>query len=158
LWVTGIPANATVALDSTPTPPSRVGGEPDWSQVPLTFTSGSGKQYLSIVIPRVPPGTLTRRVTLTVPDNPAFQLRAALTPPWVDGTVLRGCLTDGGVITNAACMGTQLTAINAYLASTPGIAALSGSGVWAKIGWQCEGAGTLPSAVAKAEQVLDFMV
>ena len=86
LWIAGVPANATVALDSLPSPPPRTGGEPDWSAVPLTFTSGSGHRYLVLVIPRVPPGTITRRVTLTVPDHPPFQLRAALTPPWADGT------------------------------------------------------------------------
>src|SRR5439155_26284548 len=41
---------------------------------------------------------------------------------------------------------------------TTGIAALNGIGEWAKIGWQCEGAGTLPAAIAEARQALDFMV
>ena len=52
----------------------------------------------------------------------------------------------------------QLTAINAYLAGHPEVEALSGVGVWAKEAWQCEGAATLPAALTKAEQVLDYMV
>src|SRR5262249_53638551 len=45
-----------------------------------------------------------------------------------------------------------------YLAGSTGFAALNGVGLWAKIGWQCEGATTLPSAIAKARQALDFML
>src|SRR5262249_24110552 len=63
-----------------------------------------------------------------------------------------------GVISNTACMGSQLTAINAYLAGTTGIAALNGIGLWAKVGWQCEGASTLPGAIAEARQALGFMI
>ncbi len=158
LWITGVPVDATFAIDFTLTPPPQAGGEPDWSLVPLTFTSPGG-QYLPVVIPRVPPGTTTRRVFLTVPAaDPTFTLRAAVTPPWIDGNVFRGCLAASGLITAPSCMGAQLTAINSFLALDPSIAALSGIGVWAKIAWQCEGAATLPAALVKAEQVLDFMV
>ncbi|HEY6196500.1 MAG TPA: IPT/TIG domain-containing protein [Candidatus Eisenbacteria bacterium] len=158
LWIAGVPSDATVELDFALAAPPREGGEPDWSQVPLSFTSAGGR-YLALVIPRLPPGVLTRRVYLTVPaSDPTFQLTAALTPPWADGATFRSCLSDGEVIQNPACMGTKLTAINAYLAATPGIEALSGIGLWAKIAWQCEGATTMPAALATAEQALDFMV
>ena len=92
-----------------------------------------------------------------MPTTPTFQLTAALTPPWADGNVLRTCLSDGGVITNTACMGNQLTAINAYLAIHPEIEALNGIALWAKVGWQCEGAGSPTAALAKARQVLNLM-
>jgi hypothetical protein len=158
LWLAGIPAAATIEFDFALAYPPRDGGEPDWTTVPLSFTSAGGR-YVALVIPRVPPGTFTRRIYLTVPASaPTFQLVAALTPPWVDGATLRACLSDGGVISATSCMGTQLTAINAFLVGNPQLAALSGIGVWAKIGWQCEGAASLPAAVAKAEQVLDYMV
>ena len=158
LWITGVPADATVDLDFPLAYPPRDGGEPDWSQVPLSF-AGPGGRYLALVIPRVPPGTMTRRVALTVPATVStFQLRAALTPPWVDGATLRNCLSDGGVIGNPPCMGMWLTAINSFLAANPQLAALSGIAVWAKIAWQCEGAASQPAAVAKAEQVLGYML
>jgi hypothetical protein len=158
LWITGIPAGASVGLDFALAHPPRDGGEPDWTTIPLSFTSDSG-QYLALVIPRVPPGTMSRRVYLTVPANDStFQLGAALTPAWVDGVTLRNCLSDGGVIVNTSCMGTWLTAINSFLTANPQIAALSGIAVWAKIGWQCEGAATLPAALVEAEQALDYMV
>jgi hypothetical protein len=158
LWIAGIPANATVELDFALAYPPRDGGEPDWTTVPLSFTSVGGR-YLALVIPRIPPGTMSRRIHLTVPPIvSSFQLTAALTPPWVDGATLRNCLSDGGVIVNTSCMGTQLTAINAFLAANPQLAALSGIGVWAKIGWRCEGATSLPTALTEAEQALDYMV
>jgi hypothetical protein len=71
--------------------------------------------------------------------------------------VFGGCLSNGG-ISNPACMGGQLTSINGYLDGLPSIETLSGIGVWSKIAWQCEGSATLPAALAKAEQVLDYMV
>jgi hypothetical protein len=158
VWLAGIPTDATVALDFPLTAPPTDAGEPDWSAVPLTFTSAGGR-YLALVIPRVPPGLLTRRIILTVPSSdPSFHLTAALTPPWADGATFRNCLVTGGVIQNPSCMGAQLGAISAYLTDTPGIQALSGIGEWAKIAWQCEGAAKLSSAIAKAEQALDFMV
>jgi hypothetical protein len=158
LWISGIPTGATVELDFPIAPPPQDAGEPDWSQAPLTLTSPGG-QYLALVIPHLPPGVRTRRMYLTVPaDDSTFHLTAALTPPWADGASFRTCLTDGAGITDAACAGAQLTAINSYLADTPVVEALSGIALWAKIAWQCEGAATLPAALATAEQVLDFLV
>src|SRR5262249_42294217 len=158
LWVTGIPTDATVTLDFPLSPPPQSGGEPDWTQVPDTLTSPDGR-YLALVLPRVPPGTVTRRLYLTVPSSHAsFQLHVALAPPWSDGTLFRTCLEDNGVIQDVACLGTQLTAISGYLASTTGIAALNGVGEWAKIGWQCEGAGSVSAAIAESRQALNFMV
>ena len=61
------------------------------------------------------------------------------------------------MITNPACMGNQLTAINAYLAIHPEIEALNGIALWAKVGWQCEGAGSPTAALAEARQVLNLM-
>jgi hypothetical protein len=157
LWITEVPTDATLSLDFALTAPPQDAGEPDWSTVPLTFTSAGGR-YAPLVIPRVPPGTLTRRVYLTVPSSdPQFQLGAAVAPPWTADTTFRTCLSGGGVIANPSCMGTQLTAINAYLAANPQIAALSGIGLWAKVAWQCEGATTLPNALVKSEQVLDYL-
>ena len=82
-----------VGLHSIGSSPGR--GEPDWSLVQDTLTTASGR-YLALVIPRVSPGTLSRRIWLTVLTTPTFQLTAALTPPWADGNVLRTCLSDGG--------------------------------------------------------------
>jgi hypothetical protein len=156
LWIYGVPTGASIALDFPLSSPPRSGGEPDWSTVPLTFTSPGGS-YLPLVLPRVSPGTTVRRVRLTLPPTvTTFKLRAALTPPWVDGAVFRSCLANAG-ISNPTCMGAQLTAINDLLATTPDVEALSGIGVWAKIAWQCEGSTTMPAALVKAEQALDYM-
>ena len=158
LWLAGVPLDATVELDFALSYPPQFQGQPDWSTVPLFFTSSSGK-YLPIVIPRVPPGTTTRRIYLTVPGptHPPFQLIAAVAPPWVDGVVFRSCLSPAAGIGNPTCMGTQLDGLNAHLAANPGIEGLSGIAWWAKIAWVCEGAGTLPAALVKAEQVLDYL-
>ena len=158
LWITGIPSGATVELDFPLAYPPQAGGEPNWSAVPLTFTNPGGK-YLPIVIPRVPPGATSRRIYLTIPVGvPSFLLRAAAAPPWVDGNKLRACLAASGVVSNPTCVGGQLTANNAYLASHLEIGAMSGIGVWAKIAFQCEGATALASAVNKAKLILDFVV
>src|SRR5262249_47032495 len=139
-------------------PPPQSAGEPDWSQVQDTLTSDGGR-YLALVIPRVPPGGVARRILLAVPAaDQTFQLHVALTPPWADGSTFRTCLADGGAIQNPTCMGSQLSAINAYLAGASGFAAVNGIGLWAKVGWQCEGATTLTSAVANARQTLGFML
>src|SRR5262249_14969484 len=72
LWITGMPADATLELDFPLTPPPASGTDPDWSAAPLTFTSTGGR-YLPILIPRVPPGTSVRRIFLTVPvSDPSF--------------------------------------------------------------------------------------
>jgi hypothetical protein len=158
LWIYGVPTDATVELDFPLAAPPQAGGEPDWTTVPLGLTSPGGR-YVPVVIPRVPPGTTVRRVLITIPPtHTSYVLRAALTPPWVDGAVFRSCLLTGGVISAPACMGDTLTAVNDYLAANPQIQALSGVGVWAKIAWQCETARPLPAALIKAEQILDFMV
>ena len=155
LWLFGVPVDATVALDFAVASPPWAGGEPDWGQVPQTLTSAGGR-YLPLVIPRVPPGVMTWRVVLTVPpSDSSFQLGAAVTPTWAAGTSLGNCLS--GLIGNPSCMGTQLTALNDWLANASGVVALSGTGEWAKIAWQCEGAGNLTAAVAKAEEVLDSL-
>jgi hypothetical protein len=158
LWLAGIPTDATIELDFGLSYPPEAAGEPDWSTVPTYFTSASGK-YLPIVIPRVPPGTTTRRFYLTVPGptHPSFQLVAAVAPPWMNGDVFRSCLSPAAGISNPSCMGTQLDAINAYLSAHPGLNGLSGIALWAKIGFQCEGASGLNAALAKSEQVLDYL-
>jgi hypothetical protein len=159
LWLTGVPPGSTVELDYSLNAAPQSGGEPDWSGVPLGFTSPGGF-YVPVLIPRVPPGTTVRRVFLTVPalNPPIFKIRAAVAPPWIDGNLIRSCLSGGGVISNPACMGAQLTAINAYLAGSAQIQALSGVGEWAKVAFQCEGAPDRTAAVAKANQILDYMV
>jgi trimeric autotransporter adhesin len=157
LWIIGIPSNATVGLGFTSSPPPQAGGEPSWSGVPATFTAG-GAQYLPLVIPRVPPGVHTRRITLSVPvTSPLFQLGAAVAPSWSNDPVFLGCLQSGGVIANPSCVGTQLAGIESYLAANPQITTMSGTGIWAKVAWQCEGAGTLAAAIAKSEQILDHL-
>jgi trimeric autotransporter adhesin len=158
LWLAGVPLDATVELDFPLSYPLQVAGEPNWSTVPLFFTSPSGK-YVPIVIPRVPPGTTTRRFYLTVPGptHPPFQLIAAVAPPWVDGEVFRSCLSPAAGIANPNCMGTQLVGINGHLTGNPGFQAMSGVAWWAKVAWQCEGEGTLSAALLKAEQVLDYL-
>jgi hypothetical protein len=157
VWLTGIPLGATVDLGFPLATPNRDSGEPDWGLDSLSFTSPQGR-YLALVIPRIPPGSISRRVNLTIPNGvTSFRLQAAVTPPWVDGTSMRNCLSGAGVIQNPGCMGTQLTEINAALANSSSIEALSGIGVWAKIGWQCEGATSLTNALDKSRQVLEYM-
>jgi hypothetical protein len=157
VWITSIPLDATLSLGFTLSYPHRDAGEPDWSLDSLSFTGSSGR-YLALLIPRVPPGTVSRRINLTVPPSVAsFRLRAALAPPWEAGTALRGCLTGAGVITNGACMESQLSAIDDSLESAVGIDALSGIGVWSKIAWQCEGAASLTAAQNKAHVILEYM-
>jgi hypothetical protein len=158
LWIARIPANATIDFDFPVASPPQSAGEPNWSTVPLTL-NGPGGKYAVLVIPRLPPGVTTRRFYISVPNSvTSLRLDAALAPPWLDGNVFRSCLSGAGVITNPSCMGSQLTAIHTYLAASSGISALSGIGLWAKIAWQCEGAATLPAALTKAEQVLDYML
>src|SRR5262249_32859007 len=124
LWLAGIPTTATVELGFTLSSPLQDAGEPDWTQLPDTLTSPSGR-YLALVIPRVPPGTGTRRVWVPArPSTPNFQLTAALTPPWIDGMTFRTCLSDAGVIGNATCAGGQITATHAFLASHPEVGSL----------------------------------
>ena len=156
LWVTGIPAAVTVSPGFVLSPPAREGGEPSWSGVPPTFAAGS-EQYLPLVIPRVPPGTLRRRIILNAPSNVSLvQLGAAVAPPWSGGT-FAGCLNSGGVVADPACTASRLTSINSYLAANPQLDAMSGTGIWAKEAWQCEGAVDLNTAIAKSEQVLDYL-
>ncbi len=154
LWIAGIPTSATVTLDFPLADPPQDAGEPVWSMLPDTLTSAGGR-YLAMIIPRVPPGTSVRRVYLTVPAPTTFPLTVALTPPWVNNTVFRNCMS--AVITNTNCMGSHLTELN-DLVSHLGIQAMNGIGVWAKIGWQCEGAFGLAPALAEARQALGFML
>ena len=82
----------------------------------------------------------------------------ALTPPWVDGNKFRACLANGG-ISDPGVHGGSAHRDQCLPRRHPGIDALSGIGVWAKIAWQCESARPLPvSRSRKAEQILDFMV
>ena len=157
VWITGIPNSATLALDFTLSPPPQAGGEPDWSQVPRLLGTANG-QVLSFVIPRVPPGSTTRRFTLNVPASvPQFQLGAAITQAWTANGPFLGCLSSAAVIQNPNCDGTQLTSINAYLAANPQLDAMSGMGIWAKAAWQCEGATTLAQAGAKAGLIVGYI-
>jgi hypothetical protein len=159
LWITGIPTSAdTVRLAFTPSAPFRALGEPDWTMVQDTLTSPGGR-YLALVIPRLPPGTLSRRLSLSVPSNLTFTLGAALTPPWTADTTFRSCLSGAGVIPNSACIGTQLSAINDSLLATPGVQPLNGVAEWAKIAWQCQGAtSSMAAAVDTARRVLNYLV
>ena len=158
LWITGIPTSVTnLSLAFTSSPPPSGAGEPSWA-VQDTFTSANGR-YLAVVIPRVPPGLTTRRLVLTVPGSvSSFQLGVATTPPWTNDLTFLTCLSNAGVIQSIACVGAQLDTINTYLAANPQLAALNGIGLWARIGWRCEGAGTLPAAIAEARQTLDYLV
>jgi hypothetical protein len=157
LWVTNIPPAVTITPDFPVSSPPQSGGEPNWSGVPLTFTVGSG-QYLPVVIPRVPPGTLRRRFLLNAPSNvPLMQMGAALAPTWSSGGTFVGCLSSGGVLLNPTCAGPQLASLNSFLAANPQMDGMSGTQMWAKIAWQCEGATDLTTATAKSKQVLDYL-
>ena len=157
LWVTGIPAAVTVTANFTLSPPPQAGGEPDWSSVPATFQVASG-QYLPVVIPRVPPGTLRRRFLLNSPSNVSLvQMGAAVAPSWSAPGSLLSCLSAGGVIQNTTCAGGQLAAIDAYLAANPGLEGMSGTGIWAKEAFQCEGTPDLNTSITHAKQVLDLL-
>jgi hypothetical protein len=156
VWVSGIPLSATVGLGFPLSYPHRDAGEPDWSLDSTSFTSGSGR-YLVLMIPRVPPGTVSRRITLAVPPSVAsFILRAAIAPPW-SGSNLRDCLAGAGVISNGACVDARLAAIGDSLANDQNQDAMSGIGVWSKVAWQCENATTLIAAQNKAHVILDYM-
>ena len=104
-----------------------------------------GGRYLALLIPLVPPGSITRRIILTM-TNGTYQLGVAVAGPWLGPAFTGSCLAANGVVQNPSCMGTQLGGIDSLLALNPQYEALSGSGVWAKAGWQCEGAATLPAA------------
>jgi hypothetical protein len=157
LWIAGIPTNATVKFDFPLSAVTQEGSEPDWTQLPDTLTGATGR-FMALVIPRVPPGTTVRRIYLTVPSPGTFQLIAAITPPWVDGTQFRVCIAEGGIVSDTDCMGGQLNSINTVLAAQTTMQALDGIGVWAKIGWRCEGAASLPDALAEARQALELML
>jgi len=158
LWISGIPPGGTLSFTFDVSAPLQEGGEPDWSTVPVV-RSDVGGSYAVLVIPRLKPGTTVRRVYVTVPNSvTSYELTASLTPPWLDSEALRACLTGGAVITDAGCMGTQLTALDAYMVATGGIDALNGLAIWAKEAWNCEGAGTIGAAQTAAEAVLDFML
>ena len=157
LWVTGIPGAVTVIPDFTLSPPPQAGGEPNWSAVPVAFQAASG-QYLPVVIPRVPPGTLRRRFILSAPSNVSLvQMGAAVTPSWSAPGAFLSCLASGGVIGNQTCAGGQLAAIDAYLAANPGLEGMSGTGIWAKEAFQCEGTPDLNTSITHAKQVLDLL-
>jgi hypothetical protein len=157
LWVTGIPSQVTVTPDFTLAPPPQDGGEPDWSQVPAAFLGASG-QYLPVVLPRVPPGTSRRRFILNSPANISLmQMGAAVAPSWSAPGSLLSCLQGGGGLQNPSCAATQLAAIDAYLAANPGIDGMSGTGIWAKNAWECEGSMNLGDAEARSQLVLDLL-
>src|SRR5204863_528659 len=92
VWLSGIPLGATIDPAFALSTPNRVGGEPDWTQDSLSFTSPGGR-YLVMVIPHVPPGVTSRRVNLTIPNGvTSFTLHAALAPAWVNVAALQNCL------------------------------------------------------------------
>ena len=154
VYLYGIPVSATFGLDFTISPAPQAGGEPDWSQSPYTFSTGSG-QVIAFVIPRVPPGTTVRRFTLNVPaSTPQFQLGAAVTPKWSGNGPLLGCLASMALLSNTGCDATYLASINSYLAANPQLDAVGGLGIWAKGMWACEGAATLSQANGKAGLVI----
>jgi hypothetical protein len=157
LWISRIPPEATVEADFPIAAPPQEGLEPDWSAAPITFDGPAGR-YMALVIPLVPPGVSVRRLYLTMPSSVmGFELDASLTPPWT-GDQLTGCLADGGVIATPSCVALQLAGLDAWYAASPWLVAVNGIGMWAKIAWQCEGAGGLPAALAEAEEALDFML
>ena len=154
VYLYGIPVSATFALDFTISPAPQAGGEPDWSQSPYMFSTGSGA-VVAFVIPRVPPGTTVRRFTLNVPaSTPQFQLGAAVTPQWSGSGPLLGCLASMALLTNTSCDATYLASINSYLAANPQLDAVGSLGIWAKGMWACEGAATLSQANGKAGLVI----
>jgi hypothetical protein len=159
LWLAGIPAGVTVEPDFTVSPPPPAAGEPDWTLAPLVL-GGSAGNYLSLVVPRVPPGVVVRRFYLTVPFTVStLSLRAGLTPPWAENaSALASCLAAAGVPRTSPCAVTQLAAIATYAEAHPELSALNGVGVWAQESWRCEGAGSLPASVTSAEQVLEALV
>src|SRR5262249_4491052 len=115
-------------------------------------------QFLSFVIPRVPPGVTRRRFIINLPPSVTdFQLGAVITPGWTANPTFLGCLTTPAVIQNPSCIGPYLTSINAYLAANPQLEAVSGMGIWAKAAWQCEGATDLTEAESKAAQVVGYL-
>src|SRR5262249_22065555 len=63
VWLGGIPLDVGVQTGFTLGYPPQAGGEPDWTTVPSTFTSPSGR-YLAIVVPSLPPGVTTLWVYL----------------------------------------------------------------------------------------------
>ncbi len=157
VWLSGIPADATVAFDFPLTAPVASGGEPDWSQAPDTLGLASGR-CVALVIPRIPPGSVTRRVLLSVPGTvTGFRLHTAVTPPWADGSTLRTCLAGNGVTHDAACVETQLSTLQGELATNFQAGAMNGIAAWARTGWRCEGASTLTDAVTSARRALDFL-
>jgi hypothetical protein len=79
-------------------------------------------------------------------------------PSWEESPEFDACLRDGGIVAAAPCAGGQLGLMNAYVANTSGVYALSGTRMWAKIGYQCEAATTLPAAMAQSQQALNFML
>ncbi|MEQ1831528.1 MAG: FG-GAP-like repeat-containing protein [Candidatus Eisenbacteria bacterium] len=155
VWLTGIPAGVTIEPDfAVPAPPGRI-GEPDWSAVPLVSSTSAG-QYVSLVIPRVPPGVVTRRVYLTLPlEVPSLDLRGGTAMPWnVNPAALQACLADTGVVRNSACMTTGLPEIADSILAHPEVAAFSGVAFWSQEAFRCELSGSLPAAQAAAEEVL----
>jgi hypothetical protein len=159
LWLAGLPASATVEPVFTVSAVPSGGGEPAWSGAPLTLTGTEG-QYLSLLLPRVPPGVTVRRVNVTVPVSVvSYTLRAGITPGWAeDDSALVACLASQVVSLTQPCVGTELADLEAYLAAHPELAAVNGVGAWAREAWRCEGENTLPGALDKAEKVLDVLV
>jgi uncharacterized repeat protein (TIGR01451 family) len=159
LWFAGLPLSATVEPVFTVATVPSGGGEPDWSGAPLTLTGTEG-QYLSLLLPRVPPGVTVRRVNVTTPGTVgSFELRAGVTPGWSeDVPALVACLASQGVTVALPCVGGELSTLSSYLSAHPELAAVNGVGAWAREAWRCEAAGSLPAAVADAEQVLDVLV
>ena len=156
VWIYGIPVSATFVLDFTVSPPPLTGGEPDWSQSPITFGNAGG-QVVAFVIPRVPPGSTVRRFTLNVPASVTqFQLGAGVSPTWSGDATFLGCLAPAG-LSNTSCAATYLGTIRSYLTTNPQLDAVGSIGIWAKEAWECEGATTLGQANGKGVLVAGYM-
>ena len=98
LWIDGIPADATWELDIKVRPPrtSIKGEELYLKKFPLEVRSGSSL-VLPLLIPLIPAGaTGSFTLTITVPSDRTFELRAWTDPPYFSSPLsdaMTGCLT-----------------------------------------------------------------
>jgi hypothetical protein len=84
LWIGGIPSDADVDLGFEITSPRTSEGQRpiDWSQVPVSVES-NGEKIFPLFLPLVPAGqTRVLRLSLAVPTQRQFQLRAWVNPPY----------------------------------------------------------------------------
>ena len=159
LWIWGLPPDAVLELDFALVPPAGTAGEPVWAGIPATLTGTLGR-FLVAVVARIPPGTQTWRLYLTIPagTDSSFDLTAALTPSWPGDPSFLDCLSEHPVAMDSVCLASRLGEMSSALAGLPEGAALNGIGVWSRVGWQCQGAATLEQAVAKAQGSLEYIL